>query len=854
MSINSNIQSSYLAKEREYWLTKLKGDIPDCGLPLDFKPADRQRGEIQTLAFAIDPDVAERIARASRGNDALLFAILVGALKICLNKYTDLNDIAIGSAIHERHKDVVLSNRVLVLRDSVGDAMTVRQVLDGVRQTLAEAYANQRYPVQTLHHPDDGGNQEQPLFRVAAVLDTIHDPENVMEQGQDVTLKFSGCEKNIATTIYFDPTRLRLETCEQFAGHYRHVLREMMAHPDKLVAELQLVSNEQRRQLLRARNSSRREYPREATIQALFEEQCRLRPGSNAVRYEGRSLTYQELNGAANRLAFYLREKGAGPEVPVGICLERSLEMVIGILGILKSGSAYVPIDPEYPPDRQQAIINDSNLRLMVAAADWGRELSQGIELVHLKQEQRELMRQSEANPENHGDAKNLAYIMYTSGSTGMPKGVAVPHRAVVRLVKAANYVELGEGEKVLQFAPLSFDASTFEIWGSLCNGAELVVMGAGKVSLEMLVAAIQENEIGTMWLTSGLFQLAVDYHLDALKRVGQLLVGGDVVPVAQAQRYLDVAIDGKVINGYGPTENTTFTCCHTMVAGTKLENNVPIGTPISNTEVYIVDRNIGPAPTGVAGELYIGGDGLARGYVNAPELTAEKFIPNPFSDKEGERLYRSGDLARYRWDGAIEFIGRADEQVKIRGFRIEPGEVEVVLGKHKDVRGSVVVVEERNGQKTLTAYVAAREELTRRELRKYLEEKLPQHMIPATLVKISEIPLTGSGKVDRIRLTQLRTSSRANEAEELYVAPRNETEELIADIWKEALNVERVGIFDNFFELGGHSLLAMKICTKMSRKLMCEAKVTDLFRNPTIDSLAHHLEEKNAAAISQAV
>ncbi len=849
MSISSTIQNSYLLKEKDYWQTKLKGEIPQVGLPLDFQEKGRSATE-QVVEFTLDPDVIERVTKASRGNDSLLFAILVGALKLCLNKYTGLEDIVVGSAIHERHKNSAFSNHVLLLRDRIEASMTIRQILDGVRQTLAEAYANQRYPVERLHETSSGDRNQQPLFRVAIVLEPIHDLKNIADQGQDMTLKFSGADKNHSAEIFFNPARLRTQTCEQFASHYRQVLREMLTYPDRSIAEIQLFSEEQKRELLQKRNASRRKYPREATIPELFEEQAKLRPEAVAVRYEGRSLTYRELNSAANRLASCLRKKGAGLETPVGICMERSLEMIIGVLGILKSGAAYVPFEPEYPLERQQTIIRDSGVRLIIVCDERTERFSSGIELVHLSQERGEWSLEPDDNLENKVNAGNLAYIMYTSGSTGIPKGVAVPHRGVVRLVKEANYVEFGDRKTILQFAPLSFDASTFEIWGSLLNGGELVVMSAGKPSLEALGAMIRKNKINTLWLTAGLFQLMVDHRLEDLKGINQLVVGGDVVPVAQAQKFRNATPGGTLIDGYGPTENTTFTCCHRMVPETEIGNSVPIGMPISNTEVHIVDRNFDLVPTGVVGELYAGGDGLARGYVNASELTAEKFVPNPFSETEGERLYRTGDLARYRWDGAIEFVGRADQQVKVRGFRIEPVEIESVLGRHENVRASVVVVEERNGEKDLIAYVVACEDLTKRELRKYLEEKLPHYMIPSTLVKIKEMPLTTNGKVDRVRLAELKAASQDNEGEESYVAPRNEMEEVIAGIWKEALGLERVGIFDNFFDLGGHSLLAMKICTKMSGKLLCEARVTDLFRNPTVESLARHLGEKSRPAV----
>jgi aspartate racemase len=637
-----------------------------------------------------------------------------------------------------------------------------------------------------------------------------------------------------------------LQTCEQFAKNYCQVLREILFHPDKTIAEIQLFSRDQRQQLVDQRNRRRTEYPRDKTLPALVEEQVRLRPTATAVRYEGRRLTYQQLNAKANQLAQHLREKGAGPEVLVGISVDRSLEMIIGLLAILKAGAAYVPIDLDYPPERQEMIVRDSGLKLLLVSHYRVESWPCGLEVIRLSPDQSDIAQQSRENPDSGVRPENLAYIMYTSGSTGIPKGVAVPHRAVVRLVKEANYVKLDSEEKILQFAPLNFDASTFEIWGSLLNGGELIVMSAGRPSLEALAATIRDNAITTIWLTSGLFDLMVDHCLEDLKVIRQLLAGGDVISVAHAERYAIANPHATLINGYGPTENTTFTCCGSLRAGTAIGNSVPIGSPISNTQVQILDCNFDLVPVGVVGELCAGGDGLARSYVNHPELTAEKFVPNPFCESPGERLYRTGDLARYCWDGSIEFVGRVDQQVKIRGYRIELSEIEAALKKHESVQACVVLHEESDsGDKHLTAYVVARDDLRNTELKRYLEEKLPAYMIPSELVKIKEMPLTDNGKIDRARLRTERAALQPAEEEESYVAPSNELEKAIAEVWKEVLAVERVGVFDNFFDLGGHSLLAMKICARMNGKLTCKARVTDLFLYPTIHSLSRHLALK---------
>ena len=850
MLSNANIHDDHLQKERNYWLAKLAGELPQCGLPLDWEGETSAAENDTIIDFALDPEVREKMAEVSRGKDLLLFVILVSALDICLHKYTGLDDIVIGSAVHDRREETAFSNHVLLLRDRVEDSMSVHQLLDLVRNTLADAYGHQRFPFARLKQLLGRENHPQQLFRVAIVLNGIHDPQNVRGLGQDITLEFSRAGQQLAGRIHRHSKRLRLKTCEQFARNYCQVLREMLFPPDKTIAEVQLFSRDQRQQLVHQRNRSRNDYPREKTIPALIEEQVTLRPTAPAVSYEGRSLSYQQLNAKANQFAQYLRERGAGPEVSVGISIDRSLEMIIGLLAILKAGAAYVPVDLDYPPERQEMIIRDSGLKLLLVSHHRVGPWPCGVDVIHLSPDQSDIAQQSPENPDPRAKPENLAYIMYTSGSTGIPKGVGVPHRAVVRLVKEANYVELGPQEKILQFAPLNFDASTFEIWGSLLNGGELIVMSAGGPSLDALGATVRDKAITTVWLTSGLFDLMVDHCLEDLKGIRQLLAGGDVISVAHAEKYLIANPHATLINGYGPTENTTFTCCGSARAGTVIGNSVPIGTPVSNTQVQILDCNFDPVPVGVVGELCAGGDGLARSYVNDPELTAEKFVPNPFCESPGQRLYRTGDYARYCWDGLIEFVGRVDQQVKIRGYRIELREIEAILEKHESVQACVVLHEESDsGDGHLTAYVVARDNPRKTELRRYLEEKLPAYMIPSELVKIKKMPLTDNGKIDRAKLRTERADLQLAEEEESYVAPGNELEKAIAEVWKDVLTVERVGMFDNFFDLGGHSVLAMKICARMNGKLTCKVRVTDLLLYPTIHSLSRHLALKRSGS-----
>jgi amino acid adenylation domain-containing protein len=633
------------------------------------------------------------------------------------------------------------------------------------------------------------------------------------------------------------------QTITRLLARFQLLLQEIVAAPDESLASYRLMTESERQRLLVAYNQDRTAYPRERAIHELFAEQAAAHPAAVAVVFADRQITYGELDGRADKLARYLRARGVGPETRVGLCVERSVEMLVGLLGILKAGGVYVPLDPDYPSERLRFIIADTSARLVLTQRHLAAALpQQSAEVVCLDSDWTPGTTESGAwvPPSVSGD--NLAYIIYTSGSTGVPKGVGVAHRSVIRLVRATNYAAFGPGEVCLQFAPLSFDASTFEIWGALLNGGRLVVMPPGANALEEVAQSISRHRITTLWLTAGLFHLLVDRHVAALGGLRQLLAGGDVLSVPHVRKFLRAAPHCTLVNGYGPTENTTFTCCYRMTADTEINNSVPIGRPVSNTEVYVVDGNLEPVAEGIAGELLVGGDGLARGYYNRPELTAERFIPHPFSTEPGARLYRTGDLVRHLPDGHIEFLGRIDQQVKVRGFRIEPGEIEAALLSHKQVRAAAVIAEAENGTgKRLIAYVVAEGDAANgRELRRYLKERLPDYMIPAAFVALAGLPLTPNGKIDRRALPAPAPSGRDEE----YVAPRTPVEEVVCGIWAEVLGVARVSIADNFFELGGHSLLATQVVSRVRATFGVDVPLRALFAAGTVSGLSEYVEQ----------
>ena len=599
------------------------------------------------------------------------------------------------------------------------------------------------------------------------------------------------------------------------------------------------------REPFRTWNETRTDYPRDKTVAQLFEEVAAEYPESVAVTFGCRQLTYRDLNARANRLAHRLRQLGVGPEVMVGCCLERSLELIVALVAVLKAGGAYVPLDPTYPKERFDFLLQDTHAPVMLtqrsvaATALAGRDLS----CVHVDDESA-LAVGNDANPSPASGATNLAYVMYTSGSTGRPKGVMVENRAIVRLVRNTNFCRFGPEEVFLQFAPISFDAATLEVWGPLLNGGRLVVMPPHANSLEALGKIIREQKVTTLWLTAGLFHLMVEQRLEDLKSIRQLLAGGDVLSPRHVRLALENLPECNLINGYGPTENTTFTCCHSMRAGESVPDPIPIGRPISNSQIHILDQQMKPVPPGEAGELFAAGDGVARGYLNNPEATADKFVPDPFVPETGRRLYRTGDMARWREDGTVEFLGRIDNQVKILGYRIEPAEIESALGKHPGVSQLCVVPHvEESGAKRLVAYYvpASKQDATPQTLREFLAGKLPNYMIPALFVPLESLPLSANGKVDRSALPSPAAPAQNQPAEKA----KSNLEQTIADLWVRVLPNKNVGLDDNFFDLGGDSLLLVAVHSNLQKALRIEIEVTDLFEFTTVRALARHLEGK---------
>jgi amino acid adenylation domain-containing protein len=647
-----------------------------------------------------------------------------------------------------------------------------------------------------------------------------------------------------------DRERLSEEQAQTIGQYYLKTLELMAYEPQSQCFARPLLTRDEMQKLLVEWTETEAEYPRDKCVHELFEAQVEQSPDAVALIFGDEQVTYAELNSRANRLAHYLRGLGVGPESPVGVCMQRSVELIVGLLGILKAGGAFVPLDPAYPAERLAFMLEDARMVALLTLEEQSDKLrALGVRALALDTQRELIDVQPNDNPLNTSAADNLAYVMYTSGSTGQPKGVSVPHRGVVRLVKENTFARLDAREVFLQLAPVSFDASTLEIWGSLLNGARLVLMPPHAPSLEEIGKALVEHRVTTLWLTAGLFNQMVDERLAELAQVRQVLSGGDVLSVMHVEKFLEASCGrGTLVNGYGPTENTTFTCCHPLNGPGEVGASVPIGRPIANTNVYVLDDRMQPVGIGVPGELCIGGDGLARDYLNSPGLTAEKFIPHPFGARPGARLYLTGDVVRYAPDGTIEFIGRRDNQVKVRGFRIELGEIESALAVHPLVSGCAVLArEDVPGEKRLVAYVTLEQGDAPAvgEWRAFLKERLPDYMIPSAFVVLEEFPLTPNGKVDRRALPK----PAAPELESSMAAPRTPTEEILAGIWTQVLGLERVGVHDDFFELGGHSLSATQLISRVREAFNVEMPLRVVFEHATVARMAAAIEAEMSAS-----
>ncbi|MFG6101405.1 amino acid adenylation domain-containing protein [Leptothoe sp. EHU-05/26/07-4] len=850
-------QEAKLASQLSYWKQHLKNAPPLLQLPTD-RPRPlipSYRGARQS--FLLPKEITDALKAIGRKVEATLFMTLLAAFKILLYRYTGQEDIVVGSPTANRTQAEIEGLigcfvNTLVMRTAVSGNLTFETLLCRVRQVMIDAYANQDVPFEKLVEelqPDRNINYN-PLFQVSFILQNtpkvefelpgltltpfeVESTKAVFDLRLDVVETDSGLEGFWEySTDLFDAS-----TINRMRGHFEILLKAIAADPQQQVDQLPLLTESEQHQLV-AWNQTQADYPKEACIHELFEAQVESTPDAIAIVFEEQTLTYLELNQRANRLAHYLKKLKVKPEVLVGICVERSLEMVIGLLGILKAGGAYVPIDPAYPQERIAWILSDSQISVLVTQEHLLEKLPQhGAHALCLDKDIHwETV--SPNSPLNIAKPENLAYVIYTSGSTGRPKGVQIPHGAVVNFLKSMSREPgLTASDTLLAVTSISFDIAALELYLPLITGAHLNLVSR-EVATDGKQLQKQLNTSGAtvMQATPVTWRMLLTAGWQGNPKL-KILCGGEALPKSLAQELLDKS--ATLWNLYGPTEATIWSTACKIETNNLSRAGVSIGNPIANTQIYLLNSCGQPVPAGIPGELHIGGAGLARGYLNRSELTAERFITHT----SGERLYRTGDLARYLPNGKIEYIERLDNQVKIRGFRIELEEVETVLNKHPAVRQAVVITrEDESSNKILAAYVVghASSEIITQELRRFLEKKLPRYMIPSTFMVLETLPLTPNGKIDRRALPVPEANSSLEKA---FVQPRNPFEDLLSKVWVKTLNLEQVGVYDNFFELGGHSLLATQVISRIEETFRVELPLRLIFESPTVAGIAEAIQ-----------
>jgi amino acid adenylation domain-containing protein len=821
----------------------------------------------------------------AKRNHLTISTLLQAAWAVVLSRYSATNDVLFGITVSGRPYElpgietmVGLLINTLPLRIQIAPEESCLSTLQKVQNTVAGLLEHEHSALTQIQEWCDAP-RNLPLFDTLVVFENFSGSGSSFDLDGPVQLLKSHLSRtNYPLTLVVDPTtQLRLQVIydagrfdadaiDRLLGHLGNVLQSMVANIEQPVASLSMLSATETKTLMFDWNACAEDSAviSEQPITRLFEQQVKLTPHAIAVAHQRLQLTYAELNTRANKLAHHLKKFGVGAESLVGVCVERSMEMLVAVLATLKAGGAYLPLDPTYPKSRLDFMLEDSGVKVLLTEARLLQALPEYKRtIVCLDKDAAIIDGGSDANLIETSGPTDLAYVIYTSGSTGNPKGTMIEHRSIVNFIQAAvQEYEISPADRVLQFASMSFDTSAEEIFPALISGATVVLRTDAMLSSARdFLQACDELEITVLDLPTAYWhELADELTTDSLRLPDSLrlvILGGEkALPerLASWRRRASAAV--KLVNTYGPTETTVVaTVCDLSKHATESssETEVPIGRPLHNTLVYVLDSNLRPVPIGVPGELYIGGAGVARGYLHRPELTAEKFITNPFADARAPRLYKTGDVVRYRADGNIEFLSRIDNQVKIRGFRVEAGEIEQALRSHARVSDVLVLVQEdRAGEKRLVAYVVAAPagQPTTTELREFLSTKLPAYMLPSAFVMIESFPLLPNGKIDRKLLPLLEQERPALAAD--FAPPRSPLEESVAKVWREVLKKDQVGIHDNFFELGGHSLLGAKLISNLRRNLHCELSLIDVFQSPTIERLTEVIYQRQTESAAE--
>ncbi|NOK23394.1 non-ribosomal peptide synthetase, partial [Corallococcus carmarthensis] len=860
------LQGEVLQQEVDYWKQKLTGAPPVLELPTDH-PRPAVRGNAGALhRFSLQEPLVQSLRALAQQEGASLYMVLLAGWQALLSRYSGQQDVSVGSPVAGRTQAETESLigffvNTLVMRTDLSDAPDFLHLLRRVKQGALEAFEHQHIPFEKLVevlHPERS-RSHTPIIQSMFALQNVPAGEanlpgvklSLLELESrtskfDLSLFFLEKAQGLTGVIEYSTELFEEPSVRRMSEHLRVMLEGAVARPADPVMRLPLTDDAERRQLLVEWNRTGTLLARTTSVHGLFEAQARKTPDAVALKSatHGDTLTYGALEAKANQLAHHLSGLGVKRGTRVGVYVERSLEMVVGLLAILKAGGAYVPVDRNYPAERIALMLEDAGVEVTLTQQSLVEKLpaSAGRPLA-LDTAWSEVARQPVTAPRVEVSAEDLAYVMFTSGSTGRPKGVCVPHRGITRLVVGNDFLRFGPEEVWLQLAPVAFDASTLELWGALLHGAKLVLAPPHALTLEELGTLLTQERISALWLTAALYEQMALHQVEALAGVSQVLAGGDVLPAQRVREHLKHLPQGAVlVNGYGPTENTTFSATYTLRRDTSLTASVPIGKPIGNSTAYVLDAHGDVAGVGVPGELYVGGEGLAWGYLNRADFTAERFVPDGFSTQPGARLYRTGDKARWKEDGTLEFLGRTDFQVKVRGFRIELAEVEGALAQHPHVAEAAVVVREVGGDKRLVAYIVAKpgQNIDPKAVELELRKGLPEYMVPSAIGVLAALPLSANGKVDRKALIALDVPR----SETRYEAPRTTTEVRLAAIWAELLRISQVGRQDDFFSLGGHSLLATQVASRLRSELGVELPLSALFAASTLESFARRVEE----------
>src|SRR5580700_662990 len=877
------LKGEVLEEQLRYWKEQLQG-LEVLEIPTDkVRPAVASH-EGASVRFSLTKELTRELKELSRREGVTLFMTLLAGYQVLLHRYSGQEDIAIGTPVANRNRGEIegligFFVNTLVLRTDLRGKPAFREVLKRVREVTLGAYAHQEVPFEKLVEElaPERDLSRSPLFQVMLVLQNAPVEElelsglrvevEGVETGVakfDVTMSLQEAEERIAGVLEYDTDLFDQGRMERMAGHFEKLLEGIVADPEGRVGELPLLTEGEREQLLKEWNETGVKYQEEKCIHEMIEEQVERTPGAVAVVYGEEQLTYEELNRRANRLAHYLRKQGVGAEERVGICMERSLEMVVGLLGILKAGGAYVPLDPEYPDERLKFMVQDAGIRVLLAESGVSERLAEAVGTVVSVKAESEMGGREESNPKSGVEGKNAAYVIYTSGSSGRPKGVINTHGGIRnRLQWMQDRYGLSDEDCVLQKTSFGFDVSVWEFFWPLMNGSRLAVaVPGGQRDSEYLVREIAEQKVTTVHFVPAMLQSflreADERKCGSLRRV---ICSGEALPLDLELSFLG-KMKAELHNLYGPTEAaidvTSWVCQREEEA-----QGVPIGRPIANTQIYILDEEMQPVPVGVSGEAYIGGAGVARGYVKRPELKAEKFVPNPFGREGGERLYRTGDQGKWRGDGNIEVIGRIDDQVKIRGYRIELGEIETILRQHPAVQDSAVAVCGEREHVRLTAYIVPRPDhfkIVRKstiddaralsvdharesrdvceveglipDVRAFLSCKLPEYMKPTSFVILDRLPLTSSGIINRLSLSLSEPLPTTNST--TASSPTDLIDFRLQQVWEDFFKC-RVGIDDNFFDIGGTSLFAVALVARIKNAFGRSLPLAAMIQNPTI-------------------